>query len=159
MWFEDITSDNGRFVLRKFGTNVYASGNEDKNPDNSFSIFRYADAILLYAEACAELNRDAEAISALNMVRERAQASRYNGGGGTDLKNFIFLERERELIGEGHRYFDLIRTRRLMSSEWTMSPLTLDQYNRGGWTWPIHASALNNNPHMELNQYWTSIGR
>lgn len=159
MWFEDITSDNGRFVLRKFGTNVYASGNEDKNPDNTFSIFRYSDAILLYAEACAELNRDQEAIAAVNMVRDRAQATRYNGGGGSDLKNFIFLERGRELIGEGIRYFDLIRTRRIMSREWTMSPLTLDQYNRGGWTWPIDPSALNNNPYMELNDYWTSIGR
>ncbi len=159
MWFEDITSDNGQFVLRKFGTNVYASGNEDKNPDNTFSIFRYADAILLYAEACAELGRDQEATTAVNMVRDRAQASRYNGGGGADLKNFIFLERERELIGEGIRYFDLIRTRRIMSAEWTMSPLTLDQYNRGGWTWPIDASALNNNPYMQLNQYWTTIGR
>ena len=159
MWFEDITSDNGRFVLRKFGTNVYASGNEDKNPDNTFSIFRYSDAILLYAEACAEIGKEAEATTAVNMVRDRAQASRYSGGGGTDLKNFIFLERERELIGEGIRYFDLIRTRRIMSAEWTMSPLTLDQYNRGGWTWPIDASALNNNPYMELNQYWTSIGR
>ncbi|COX84422.1 SusD family [Mycobacterium tuberculosis] len=159
MWFEDITSDNGQFVLRKFGTNVYASGNEDKNPDNTFSIFRYADAILLYAEACAELGRDQEATTAVNMVRDRAKASRYNGGGGADLKNFIFLERERELIGEGIRFFDLIRTRRIMSAEWTMSPLTLDQYNRGGWTWPIDASALNNNPYMQLNQYWTTIGR
>ncbi len=160
MWFEDITSDDGKFVLRKFGTNVYASGNEDKNPDNSFSIFRYADAILLYAEACAELgNRDAEAIAAVNMVRDRAQATRYSGSGGSELKDFIFLERGRELIGEGIRYFDLIRTRRIMSSEWTMNPLTLDQYNRGGWTWPIDQSALNNNPYMELNQYWTSIGR
>lgn len=159
MWFEDITSDNGRFVLRKFGTNVYASGNEDKNPDNTFSIFRYADAILLYAEASAELGKDADAIAAVNMVRDRAQAARYGGGGGADLKNFIFLERERELIGEGIRYFDLIRTRRILSSEWTMSPLTLDQYNRGGWTWPIDQSALNNNPYMKLNEYWTTIGR
>lgn len=159
MWFEDITSDNGRFVLRKFGTNVYASGNEDKNPDNTFSIFRYADAILLYAEACAELGKNNEAIAAVNMVRDRAQATRYSGGGGGALKDFIFLERERELIGEGHRYFDLIRTRRLMSAEWTMSPLTLDQYNRGGWTWPIDPSAMNNNPNMKLNEYWTTIGR
>ena len=69
------------------------------------------------------------------------------------------IQRERELIGEGHRYFDLIRTRRLMSAEWTMSPLTLDQYNRGGWTWPIDPSAMNNNPNMKLNEYWTTIGR
>lgn len=158
MWFEDITSDDGQFVLRKFGTNVYASGNEDKNPDNTFSIFRYSDAILLYAEACAELGRTEAAIGALNMVRNRAEATPYSGG-DAGLKDFIFMERCRELIGEGHRYFDLVRTRRIMSPEWTMSPLSLDQYNRGGWTWPINRSALNYNPDMKLNEYWTTLGR
>lgn len=159
LWFEDIDSDNGDFVLRKYGTNVYASGNEDKNPDNTFLIFRYADAILLYAEAAAELGRNSEAIAALNMVRNRAEAVPYVGDGGLALKNFIFLERGRELIGEGHRYFDLIRTRRIMNYEWTMNFLTLDEFNRGAWTWPIHNSALNYNDNMELNQYWLSIGR
>lgn len=160
LWFEDITSDNGQFVLRKFGTNVYASGNEDKNPDNSFIIFRYADAILLYAEALAEMgNKDAEAITAVNMVRARAEATPYTGSGGAELKDFIFLERCRELIGEGHRYFDLIRTKRIMNAQWTMSPLSLDQFNRGGWTWPIDQSAMNYNPDMVLNEYWTSVGR
>ena len=160
MWFEDITSDNGKFVLRKYGTNVYASGNEDKNPDNSFLIFRYADAILLYAEALAELGTDDnEAIRALNLVRNRAQATPYTGAGGSELKDYIFLERGRELIGESHRYFDLIRTRRILSAEWTRSPLSLDQFNRGGWTWPINRNALQYNPQMKLNEYWTTIGR
>ncbi|WP_437918976.1 RagB/SusD family nutrient uptake outer membrane protein [Sphingobacterium sp. LRF_L2] len=158
-WFEDINADNGQFVLRKFATNIYAAGNEDKNPDNSFIIFRYADAILLYAEALAELDRVTEAITAVNMVRKRAEATFYDGGGGADLKNFIYLERCRELIGEAHRYFDLIRTRRIMNSEWTMAPMTLDQYNRGAWTWPIASSARNYNPKIVLNEYWTTTGR
>lgn len=159
LWFEDITADDGQFVLKKFASNVYASGNEQSYPDNSIIIFRYADAILLYAEALADLNRDAEAITAVNIVRNRAQALPYNGDGGNDLKDFIYLERCRELIGEAHRYFDLIRTRRILNAEWTMAPMNLDQYNRGAWTWPLHESARTYNPQIVLNEYWTTTGR
>lgn len=159
LWFEDIASDDGQFVIKKFATNVYASGNEDGYPDNSIIIFRYADAILLYAEALAELDRNAEAIAAVNLVRNRALATPYTGDGGSDLKNFIYLERCRELIGEGHRYFDLIRTRRILSPEWTMAPMNIDQYNRGAWTWPLTPSARTYNPKIVLNEYWTTTGR
>src|SRR5690606_40580376 len=60
-WYEDMLSNSGQFIAKKFAYNVYASGNEDRNPDNTFLIFRYPDAILLRAEALAELDRDAEA--------------------------------------------------------------------------------------------------
>lgn len=154
IWYEDMLSNSGRFMVTKFAVNAYASGNENQNPDNTFLIFRYSDAILLRAEALAELGRDAEAISVLSVVRNRAQAPPYDGSGGQQLKDFIFLERARELLGEGHRYFDLVRTRRIMSSQWARNPLTMDEYNRRAWTWPIDQSARNNNPFMTLNDYW-----
>ncbi|TJY68339.1 RagB/SusD family nutrient uptake outer membrane protein [Sphingobacterium alkalisoli] len=159
MWFDDIASDNGQFALKKFGYNVFTSGNEQGYPANSIIIFRYSDAILLQAEALAELNRDGEATAAVNLVRSRAEASPYSGGGGNDLKDFIYMERCRELIGEAHRYFDLIRTRRILSAAWTMAPMNLDQYNRRAWTWPLNESARRYNPHIVLNEYWTTTGR
>jgi hypothetical protein len=158
-WFdENIYADNGKFMLLKFAQNAYASGDELDNPDNTFMIFRYAGEILLCAEALAELGRDNEAIELVNMVRDRAHAGLYAGGGGQDLKDFIFLERSRELMGEGHHYFDLVRTRRILSSTWSYNVLTLDKFNRGAWTWPISRSALDNNPYMTLNDYWTNGG-
>jgi len=36
--------------------------------------------------------------------------------------------------------------------------LTLDKFNRGAWTWPINRNAMNNNPYMTLNDYWTNGG-
>ncbi|WP_257667483.1 RagB/SusD family nutrient uptake outer membrane protein [Parapedobacter tibetensis] len=153
-WFEDMLSNSGQFIAVKFAFNVYASGNEDRNPDNTFLIFRYPDAILLHAEALAELARDNEAIASLNMIRERAEATPYGGGGGQELKDFIFWERCRELFGEGHRYFDLVRTQRIMNPTFARNPLNSDQYNRRAWTWPIDPSARNNNPRMVLNEYW-----
>jgi starch-binding outer membrane protein, SusD/RagB family len=158
-WFdEDLYADNGKFMMLKFAQNAFSVGEEDRNPDNTFMIFRYAGEILLCAEALAELGRDAEAIELLNMVRSRAEAGNYTGGGGTELKDFIFLERSRELMGEGHHYFDLVRTRRILSSTWSYNVLTLDKFSRGAWTWPISRNALNNNPYMTLNTYWTNGG-
>ena len=158
IWFEDMLADNGQFVARKFGLNVYASGNEDENPDNTFLIFRYADGILLWAEALANLGQDNQAIQALNMIRERAGAPLVAGIGGTALKDAIFMERNRELFGEGHRYFDLIRTRRILSGTWAVHPLNQDQFTRRAWTWPINNNALTNNPYMVLNEYWLPGG-
>lgn len=157
-WYEDMLSNSGQFIAKKFAYNVYASGNEDRNPDNTFLIFRYPDAILLRAEALAELGRDAEAKTVVDLVRTRAEATPYDGPGGQNLKDFIFLERARELLGEGHRYFDLVRTRRILSSQWAHHPLTMDEYTRRAWTWPINPSARQNNPYMTLNDFWVSGG-
>jgi hypothetical protein len=145
-------------MMLKFAQNAFATGEEDSNPDNTFMIFRYAGEILLCAEAMAELGQDNEAIALVNKVRDRAEASQYSGSGGQDLKDFIFLERSRELMGEGHHYFDLVRTRRILSSEWSYNVLTLDKFNRGAWTWPISSDALTNNPFMTLNAYWVNGG-
>lgn len=158
-WFnEDIFTDNGKFMMLKFAKNSFITGEEDANPDNTFMIFRYGGELLLYAEALANLGQDAEAITMVNKVRDRAQASKYSGGGGNELKDFIFFERSRELIGEGHHYFDLVRTKRILSSQWSYNVLTSDKFSRGAWTWPISSNALNNNPYMKLNDYWVNGG-
>jgi len=157
-WYQDMLSNSGQFIAVKFAFNTYASGNEDRNPDNTFMIFRYADAILLRAEALAELGRDAEAITVLDIIRDRAEAASYDGPGGQHLRDFIFMERARELLGEGHRYFDLIRTGRILSQQWARNPLNMDQFNRRAWTWPIDPGARNNNPYMVLNEYWLTRG-
>ncbi|KIA91894.1 glycan metabolism protein RagB [Pedobacter kyungheensis] len=158
-WFnEDIFADNGKFMMLKFAQNSFSTGEEDANPDNTFMVFRYGGEILLAAEALADLGEDTESIKLLNMVRDRAQASKYVGGGGSALKDFIFYERSRELIGEGHHYFDLVRTKRILSNQWSYNVLTADKFSRGAWTWPINSSALNNNPFMVLNEYWVNGG-
>lgn len=157
-WFnEDIFADNGKFMMLKFAQNSFSTGEEDANPDNTFMIFRYGGEILLAAEALANINEDTDAIKLLNMVRGRAGASPYTPSNG-NLKDFIFYERSRELIGEGHHYFDLVRTKRILSSQWTYNVLTSDKFSRGGWTWPLNSGALYNNPYMVLNEYWVNGG-
>ncbi|MEO6520290.1 MAG: RagB/SusD family nutrient uptake outer membrane protein [Mucilaginibacter sp.] len=152
LWFDNTwLSQNGSFQLLKFkGSIIPATG----VPEWGFIMFRYAEAILLRAEALAGLGNDAEAAKMLNMIRSRAGAPAYAGPGGQDLQDAIFNERCKELMGEGYLYFDLIRTRRILNSQWTPNYLTQDQFDKGGWTWPIDVSALYNNPYMSLNTYW-----
>nr|WP_315420414.1 RagB/SusD family nutrient uptake outer membrane protein [uncultured Pedobacter sp.] len=157
-WFnEDIFADNGKFMLLKYAKNSFIVGEEDANPDNTFMIFRYGGELLLAAEALANIDEDTEAIKLVNMVRNRAGASPYTSSNG-DLKEFIFYERSRELIGEGHHYFDLVRTKRILNSQYSYNVLTSDKFSRGAWTWPINSGALNNNPFMKLNDYWVNGG-
>ena len=155
-WFdENMLADNGDFQYLKF-VNIYAiTDQEDYNPDGNVIIFRYADGILLYAEALAELGgHDGEAIAQLNKIRNRAMANPYAGAGGAPLKDAIFAERARELMGEGHYYFDLLRTGRIFNPQWCYYPLTQLQFDQGGWTWPLDPSVQNQNPFVQLNTYW-----
>lgn len=81
------------------------------NPDN-YRAIRYADVLLMAAEA---LNRgkisDTRAQGYLNQVRNRAMLGDVTTT-GTNLTNDIYKERRVELVGEGHRFFDLVRTGR-----------------------------------------------
>lgn len=80
------------------------------NPDN-YRAIRFADVLLMAAEA---FNRqpapnDAKAQEYLNRVRNRATLGNVTST-GANLTNDIWKERRVELVGEGHRFFDLVRT-------------------------------------------------
>lgn len=155
LWFDaNIYSTNGQFQFKKFinfYSNVDYGGNP--SPDDSQIIFRYSDAILLRAEALSEMNNDGEARTYLNMIRDRAGAEVVEVG-GEELKYAIFLERCRELMGEGHYYFDLVRTRRILDRDFIPNAISIEDFEQGAWTWPIHSDAKRQNPFMVLNNYW-----
>lgn len=106
--------------------------------DVNWPIFRYAEVLLIYAEALNETNGPTqEAINALNLLRSRARNTNLGGihrdilprsltlqrsTGLVDLtlsnplvsnpsafRDYIILERSRELSQEGKRWFDLVR--------------------------------------------------
>ncbi|MFD1771308.1 RagB/SusD family nutrient uptake outer membrane protein [Sphingobacterium suaedae] len=154
VWFDEyIYNTDGMMQMLKF-VNVFMEEGEDFNPDDNQIVFRYVDPILLRAEALAELGRDAEARAVVNVVRNRAGALPAVTEGGDELKDFIWWERVRELMGEGHFFYDLVRTKKVVNSDYTSRPMNVVAFNSRGWTWPIHRDALTNNPYMTLNNYW-----
>ena len=84
-------------------------------PDNDLTspvnniVVRYADVLLMAAEAHNRSNNDAQALLYLNEVRARVNLAPISAG-GQSLTEAIWSERRYELSGEGHRFFDLVRT-------------------------------------------------
>ena len=81
--------------------------NTDKSPLNH-RILRFADVLLMYAEACNELGNDADARTALNRVRDRVHLPAVTSS-GWDLRKAIRLERRLELAFEENRLYDIRR--------------------------------------------------
>ena len=71
-------------------------------------ILRYADVLLMYAEACNELGQDSEAQNALNEVRGRVGLPDVTST-GHQLRDAIRLERRLELAFEQNRLYDIRR--------------------------------------------------
>ena len=113
------------------------------NPDN-YRAIRYADVLLMAAEA---LNRKASpdptmAKVYLNQVRTRAMLPNITTS-GANLTNDIYKERRVELLGEGHRFFDLVRTDRAegtipgfsKAKGHELFPIPIEEINLSGGRW------------------------
>ncbi len=86
------------------------------NTEHNRRLIRYAEVLLIAAEALNQTGNSAQALIYLNQIRERARE------GNTDilkditetnpdvLEDIILNERRYELALEGHRYWDLVRT-------------------------------------------------
>lgn len=84
-----------------------ANYNTDKVPLNH-RILRYADVLLMHAEACNELGDDVTARTSLNKVRSRVHLPNVTAG-GNDLRKAIRTERRLELALENNRLYDIRR--------------------------------------------------
>jgi hypothetical protein len=83
--------------------------------DVDYPILRYADVLLMYAEALTEQNQAAVAIPFINQVRARAGlAARPTTLTQDETRLLIEKERRSEFAFEGHRWFDLVRTGRYL---------------------------------------------
>ncbi len=83
-----------------------------KQVGNDFPLIRYADVVLMYAEALGQQGRIADALPYLNQTRTRAGLPELTEAEVSDKKTFIQEladERGREFALEGQRWFDLVR--------------------------------------------------
>ena len=152
----EIVSDYAFFykwhdVIRT--TDVLNEG-EIENVEGNRVIWRLADLKLLRAECRARLKMST-AVDDLNDVRKRAGLSEYTGSSDSEvLRREIFAERDRELFGEGQRYFDIVRNGYLDKLSVAYQMLKKEDITRGALYLPVNEKAFNNNELMTQNIYW-----
>ncbi len=98
------------FIRVKYGTRMDETSGEngavpELNYGTNLRILRYADVLLMAAEANHFAGDDGKAATYLNQVRSRANLGAYTG----DIFEAIVKERQMELCFEGVRFLDLIR--------------------------------------------------
>ncbi|WP_316814071.1 RagB/SusD family nutrient uptake outer membrane protein [Pedobacter heparinus] len=159
-YFTNYTSQRPIF------SKIRAIGNADQ-PSGKFLMYssailftRLEEITLLRAEALAVLGQRLEAIRALNRAAQLRNTTPYAENSTKDLITEIFAERRRELMGEGWRWYDLIRYNRLknLSGPFIYKngvPLTFAQAQaQGGIYWPVSQEVINNNPAITQNAFW-----
>lgn len=114
-----FTKDN--LIWKYLGTiNDGSTYRGDANKSANWIFYRYADVLLMYAEACVMFQENdpvyrLEAVGALNAVKERAglPAIKVDEALTMSQRSFIetiLAERKKEFVAEGKRWFDLVRT-------------------------------------------------
>ena len=106
--------DPGHFFRRDAaGNRIPGTGGENFSSGINFRIIRYADVLLLQAEALNEQGQTSAAVPLVNMVRQRPSVNLapLNAANFTQssLRLYMHNERGRELAGEGQRWFDILR--------------------------------------------------
>ncbi len=107
--FEHTGFFNRKYIPRQGDLNT---GDANLTNPNNYRAIRFADVLLMAAEAYNSGNLgDGQARAYLNRVRNRAGLPDLQVA-GTALRDAIFKDRRLELVGEGHHFFDLVRTGR-----------------------------------------------
>ncbi|SUJ01715.1 SusD family [Sphingobacterium spiritivorum] len=109
---------------------------------------RMEEIALLRAEALAVLGQRELAKNILDQIRKSRGLS--ESSSATDLIDEIFSERRRELLGEGWRWYDLVRYKKIKRNDAAFNIL-IDQK---GIFWPIASEVLSNNSELVQNPYW-----
>lgn len=111
---------SGQTIPYNFVKKYYDVPATKNDNGNNIPVIRYADVILMYAEALNELgyNPAGEAMIYLNQIRNRAGLGNKTAADIPSQQAFrLAMEQERrvELAFEGHRWYDLVRTDRAIT--------------------------------------------
>lgn len=145
------------------GQNIHS----DYMKESYLPIYRLADILLLRAEALNKTGKYTEAIIEVNKVRKRAGLADRTLVDYTDpvtlqfvpdsLENSILQERQFELFAEGKRWFDLMRTGKVMSVMNDYFDNYIAKYHGRGYKkltaewqlyWPVKQDILNENENL-----------
>lgn len=125
---------------------------------NDYPVIRYADVLLMLAEADNELGNSAEAYTYINMVRKRARFDGsiyrdalpdYTNLSQADFRTAVLKERRWEFVAEGQRWFDLVRTNTLETLVPVAKPGVTPQAKH--YLFPLPQRELDLNPNLVQN--------
>jgi hypothetical protein len=165
-YYTKYTSNNNRNETIHFGVyHVFKFFDTEANLQTArsglnYPLLRYADILLLYAEAQNEADGSpsAEAYACINQVRKRANLGELKDLTQEAFRKAVWLERYHELAFENKIWFDMARTRKVLNLE------TGDFDNYVGYKFlygpilkerellfPLPTSELNNNKKLDQN--------
>lgn len=135
-----------KYIARKNGNHGY-KGADTMNYGNNYRVYRYAETLLNAAELAVLTGGDGSAY--LAEVRTRAHST----DTGTDRLSII-EERHKEFVGEGKRYWDLVRSGQAA----TVLKASNHAFRTNDWTenkkyWPIPQSEIDKDPNLVQNNY------
>jgi hypothetical protein len=99
--------DGGIVKLNKIYIQKYwdkIANPEAKGAYNDFPVMRYAEVLLIYAEANAQLSKFPQANTYVNMIRKRAGLPDVNLTSKNEFIEAVLLERRKEFVCEGMRW-------------------------------------------------------
>ena len=115
----DVRGDNAAFRATDFLIWKYIGANDDGTTIKSIDqmttnwiFYRYADVLLMKAEALNQLDKPLEASRIVKDIRTRARAIDFKNLDSTSksgMTTFILDERQREFAFEGKRWYDVLR--------------------------------------------------
>jgi hypothetical protein len=127
----------------------------------SFPLLRYADVLLVYAEAQNEADGgpNETAYAAINRVRERAGLAPLSGLTHEQFRDAVWKERMWELSAENQTWFDMARTRKAYeaANNWFVDlvgyalPTTGVAFQNKNLRFPIPLREVQTNPNLEQN--------
>ncbi len=135
-----------KYIARVNGNHGYL-GDPNMNHGNNVRVYRYAETLLNAAELSLLCGEDGS--SYLAQVRDRAHCT------ATDTsREGIIEERHKEFVGEGKRYWDLVRSGQAA----TVLRAANHEYRQVDWTeskkyWPIPQSEVDKDPNIVQNNY------
>ena len=156
---EVVRDGNGNVVLdREWFVSKWYSDVSNQETRWNIPIFRYAEVLLMRAEALAERGDAGGAVSILNQLRSRAGLGDLDASGQGDVIAAVRQERRVELGFEFKRFFDLNRWGileqeverqgvEIPDTKVTAHPIT----GKPEVLWPVPASELQRNPNSSQN--------
>ncbi len=149
-----IKNNEGEYVLEGCYLSKYkgiVDATLERRYINDYPIYRYADLLLMLAEAKSILNEDFK--NEINAVRSRAYGNNYvesiqgypNQVGDSNKDEAILRERFFEFMGEGKRWYDLRRFGKNYVFQYTT---VTEEYQL---LWPIDLETLTNNRDLVQN--------